>query len=303
MTVLVAGATGRTGSLVIAELVTAGVKVRALSRSRDKLAALSAPGVEAVAAAHDDPGALRAAFSGVDAAYLATPSAPGMSDTEGAFARAAADAGVHVVKLSTLGATPDSPLRFGRMHAESEAAVEAVGGSWTFVQPSGFMQNDLAWAAQTPSGTIAGPVMDAAWSIVDARDVAAVAAVALREPATYRGRRLAVTGPEARTPRSRVAALARILGRELAVIDVPVGAFQEQLRGYGMSAWEVDGLAELFTLYSDGFATAVSDEPEAVTGRRSRAWEAFAADHQAIFLASGAQPADEPDEQRQSGEQ
>ncbi len=63
-----------------APLVAATVPVRALSRSADRAVALTGPGVEAVAASVDDPDALRAAFDGVEAAYLVgRSSTPGTS--------------------------------------------------------------------------------------------------------------------------------------------------------------------------------------------------------------------------------
>ena len=283
MTVLVAGASGTTGAEVVAQLVAAGVPVRAMSRSAEKAEALRAPGVEPVVARFDDPASLAAAVDGVDAAYVVTGAATDMAATEGALAHAAAHAGVHLVKLSVVGASADAPLRFGVVHAEAEAAIAAAGGSFTFVRPNGFMQNDLAWAAQVPSGTIAGPVMDAAWAIVDVRDVAAVAVAALRDPAAHAGATITVTGPAARTPRARVAALAEVLGVELATVDVPIPAFKEQLRGFGIPEWTVEGLEELFELYADGSAASVSPEGEAVTGRPPRTWEQFAADHVAAF--------------------
>lgn len=206
-----------------------------------------------------------------------------MATTEGSFARAAAEAGAHLVKLSVIGASTEAPLRFAVHHAESEAAIEGVGGSWTFLQPNGFMQNDLAWAAQIPNGTVAGPVMDAPWSIVDVEDVAAVAVVALTSPDSFAGQRLPVTGPEARTPRDRLAALAEILGRELAVVDVPIDAMKQQLLGYGLSQWYVDGLGELFALYATGQAAAVAPDAERVLGRPGGRWEDFAAAHKADF--------------------
>jgi uncharacterized protein YbjT (DUF2867 family) len=285
MTTLIAGATGATGSEVLRQLVAGGVHVRALSRSEEKATQLRGPGLEAVVASFDDPASLAAAMAGVDAAYIVTTAAPDMARTEGAFAQAAANAGAHLVKLSVVGASLDGPLRFGVAHAETEAAIEAIGGSWTFVRPNGFMQNDLTWAAQVPSGTIAGPVMDAAWSIVDVRDVAAVAVAALRDPAAHAGRRITVTGPEARTPRDRIAALAGVLGTELTAHEVPIDTVKEQLHGYGLSEWTVDGLGELFALYADGHAAGVSPEAEAVLGRPPGTWEQFAADHRAAFGA------------------
>ena len=283
MTVLVAGATGTTGAAVVAQLVDAGAEVRALTRSAEKAEALRAAGVEPVVAAFDDPASLAAALDGVKAAYVVTPAAPEMAATEGAFAQAANDAGAHVVKLSVVGADAGSPLRFGRAHAESEAAIEALGGSWTFVRPNGFMQNDLSWAAQVPSGTIAGPVMDAAWSIVDVDDVAAVAVAALTIPGEHAGRRITVTGREARTPRDRVAALAEILGRELEAVEVPLEAVKEQLRGYGLDAWTVDGLGEVFANYAEGLGADVSSDVEHVLGRLPGTWEGFATQHAAAF--------------------
>ena len=283
MTILVAGASGTTGAEVVRQLVEAGIPVRAMSRSQEKATALRGPGVEPVVANYDDPASLASAFEGVAAAYVVTSAGSEMAATEGGFARAAADAGAHLVKLSVVGADRGSPLRFNRAHAETEAAIEALGGSWTFVRPGGFMQNDLAWAAQVPSGAIAGPVMDAAWSIVDVRDIAAVAVAALTDPTAYAGRRITVTGPEPRTPRDRVAALAEILGRELTAVDVPIDAAKAQLRGYGLDDWTVDGLGELFAFYAEGLATGVAPDAEAILGRPPRSWEEFAADHAAAF--------------------
>lgn len=288
MTVLVVGASGTTGSHVVEELLAAGVPVRAASRRRETADRLQQRGVEAIAASPEDRTAVRAAVAGVTACYVVTPSNPDMAASEVAWARAAADAGAHLVKLSVIGASADSPLRFGRMHAAAEAAIEATGVSWTFLQPTGFMQNDLAWAHQIPSGTIAGPVMAAAWSIVDVRDIAAVAAAAVTKPEAYAGRRLALTGPEARTPRDRIAALGLILGRDMTAVDVPVDAAVAQLRGFGVTEWEADGLGELFRLYEADRATWVSAVVPEVLGRPARSWEDFATAHAEVL--GGADP-------------
>lgn len=60
MTVLVAGATGTTGSAVVRHLRAAGIPVRAMSRSASKAAALTGPGVEGVTASFDDSRIARA---------------------------------------------------------------------------------------------------------------------------------------------------------------------------------------------------------------------------------------------------
>lgn len=286
MSILVAGATGTTGSEVVRRLVGAGVPVRALTRSADKAAALTAAGAEPVIAALDDADAVARAADGATAAYVATSSSPELPDLEGAFARTLAAVGVPLVKLSVIGASLDSPVRFGRGHAASEAAIEAAygeAGGWTFLQPNGFMQNDLSWAQQLPGGTIAGPVMDARWSIIDVADIGAAAVAALTDPAAFAGQRLVLTGPAALSPRERVAVLSRVIGRELAVVDVPLPAFAATLRGFGMADWYVEALVELMELYATGAAAALSPDGEKLLGRPLRTWDQFVTDHRDQF--------------------
>ena len=286
MTILVAGATGTTGSHVVRGLVGKGVQVRALTRSPESAARLTADGVEAVVAALDDADAVAGASKGVSAAYLATTSTPDLPELEGAFARTLAAAGVPLVKLSVIGAAADSPIRFGRGHGQSEAAIEAAyadNPSWTFLQPNGFMQNDLAWAQQIPGGTIAAAGMDSSWSIVDVADIAAVAVAALTDPAAHAGRRVPITGPAAVSPRDRVAVLSRVIGHDLEAVDVPLTAFAETLRGYGMSDWYVEALVELMQLYATGAAAHLAPDAEQILGHPLRTWEQFVVDHRNTF--------------------
>lgn len=187
MKVLVCGATGTTGSEVTRLLAEAGTTPRTMTRSAESAERLRAEGLETVVADLARPATLAAALDGVDAVYVASPASPELAEHEGNLARAAVAAGArHLVKLSVIGAAPDSPIIFGRLHAESEAAIEDSGIGWSMVRPNGFMQNTLAWAPQIAGGRVYGPVMDARWSIVDVRDVAAVAVAALLEPSATR---------------------------------------------------------------------------------------------------------------------
>lgn len=277
MTVLVVGATGTTGGEVLRQLVAAGKKVRALSRGGDGAQRLRDEGREVVVADLADPATLPAALEGVDAVFVAQPASPELPAHETALAQAAADAGVGLfVQLSVVGASPDSPLDFGRIHAAAEEAIAATGVPVCVLRPNGFMQNTLAWAAQVPSGTIAGPVMDARWSIVDAADIGAVAVAAIQDPAGHAGRVHTLTGAEASSPREQVAILSELLGTELSVQDVPVPAFVAQLGQYGVPPWTAERLGELFALYADGLAEGVAPDIERVLGRPPRDFRAWA---------------------------
>ena len=73
MTVTVLGATGKTGGTVAQRLLAAGMKVKAVGRSQDKLAALAKRGAQTIVADVADTAALTEALRGSDAAYLMIP--------------------------------------------------------------------------------------------------------------------------------------------------------------------------------------------------------------------------------------
>src|SRR5947209_20520254 len=88
MIVTVLGATGKTGGTVTERLLAAGVKVKAVARSADKLAALQKKGAQPVSADLADAAALTEALRGSDAAYLMIPSDYTKPDLLGQYARA-----------------------------------------------------------------------------------------------------------------------------------------------------------------------------------------------------------------------
>jgi uncharacterized protein YbjT (DUF2867 family) len=284
MTVLVCGATGSTGGEVLRQLRAVGVPVRAMTRSEASADRLRGEGIDVAVADLADPGSLAGALEGADPVFVATTVSPVLPTLEGNLARAAAQAGGrHLVKVSALGAGPDAPIAFSRAHTESEEAIKDAGVTWTMLRCNGFMQNTLAWAGQLGGGAVYGPVMDARWSIVDARDVAAVAVAVLRSPSEHAGAVYNVTGPEASSPREQIATLAEILGRPIEAHEIPIEAAKEFLRSVGMDAWTVEALGDLFALYAEAFAEAVSTDVERATGHAPHSYSQFAQDHQALF--------------------
>lgn len=283
--VLVVGATGTTGSEVVRQL-RGRATVRAVSRSADAAERFRRDGVEGVVADLADATSLTAALEDVDAVYVASSPGPDLPALEGTLAEAAAAAGVdHLVKLSVIGAAADSPLTFARLHHDAEQRIQASGVDWTMVRPNGFMQNTLAWVPQLGSGRVALPIPDARWSIVDVRDVAAVAVEALLEPERHRGRAHTVTGPVASSPREQVRIVAGVTGRPLEVAEISIEASLDALRGAGVPAWTAERLGELFRFYADGAATEVAPDVRDVLGRPAHDYARFAADHAAAFGA------------------
>src|SRR5215207_3902430 len=276
---LVTGATGTTGMEVLRALKDRGVAARALVRDETKAHHLRDLGFEPVTGDLGDPRTLGPAFEGVQKAYLVSPMGPMQSEFEQAFLETAKEAGVqHVVKLSVIGASPEAPLRFARTHAKVEQALRESGMAWTLLRPTGFMQNTLSWGPRVLDGTFYSPVPDAAFSIVDARDVAEVAAVALTEEG-HEGKAYGLSGPEAVSYRDQAKRVFAAAGRGVEGEEVPVESLKRELVRAGVPPWNAEGLSELFEVYAAGGAQMVTSGVKDVLDRDPRDIDAFAADH------------------------
>jgi uncharacterized protein YbjT (DUF2867 family) len=268
------------GSLLTGALVARGVEFSVMLRpgdSGDRIA--GKPGVTSIEGDFDDPASLRSALEGVDRAFLLTNSTEHTEAQQIAFVEAAQAQRVgHLVKLSQLAADQQSPVRFLRYHAAVEAALTNSTVGWTFVRPNLILQAYLAFAPAIAHGALAAPIGDAAVSVVDARDIAAVAAAALTEDG-HVGKTYTVTGPAAMSH----ADIATALGRRVRFESIPPKEFIAMVTDAGMPQWQAEGLAEDYAHYDRGEAGAVSPDVERVTGTNARSVHDFANDYADAF--------------------
>ena len=278
--ILITGATGMIGSLLVDSLVARGTRFAAMVRATDKAAELATkPGVTLVTGDFDDGASLARALTGVERAFLVTNSSEKTEAQQRRFVDAAATAGVRrIVKLSQLAARADSPVRFLRYHAAVEESIRRSGIAWTFVRPNLILQAYLAFARQIAGGVLRAPIGDARVSVVDARDIASVAAAALLDR-QLEGRTLTVTGPTAVTHPELADAFGRAIGRPVRFETVSPDAFGAALEGVGMPTWQAEGLVEDYAHYDRGEAAAVSPDVRDVTGAAPRGVDDFARDH------------------------
>ena len=284
---LVSGATGMIGGLLVAALTERDVPLTAMVRPGSDTSRLTdRPGVRVVEGDFDDPASLSRALQGVERAFLVTNSTDRTEGQQKAFVRAAQGAGVeHLVKLSQLHVAAASPVRFLRYHAAVETKIEQSGVPWTFVRPNLILQAYLPFAPAIAAGVLQAPISDTARiSVVDARDIAAVAAAALMESG-HEGRTYNVTGPAASTHPELAAAFGQAAGHEVGFVPVPAMEFVAALEQFGMPVWQAEGLSEDYAHYDRGEAAGVSDDVESVTGRAARSVHDFAVEHAAAFRA------------------
>ncbi|GAA2428782.1 NAD(P)H-binding protein [Actinomadura vinacea] len=283
MTILVTGATGGVGRLVVERLVQDDQKVRALTRDPSKAAFPAS--VEVVAGDLDRPETLAGALRGVDRMYL-FPVAKTARDVVGL----AEEAGVRrVVVLSSGAVTGGFDTDF---HLPVEQAVEASGMDWTHVRPGEFMLNKLwLWGPSIRAERVVrDPNPDAAWCPVHERDIADVAAVALLDDG-HAGAAYDLNGPEFISYRDQVRTISAALGEEVGFEVVTPEEARESYRKQGGFAAENADFLLGFTDYSGGDAdpadakdidlSAYGPLPtsEAVTGRPARTFAEWAREH------------------------
>ncbi|WAL64521.1 NAD(P)H-binding protein [Amycolatopsis cynarae] len=265
--ILVTGATGNVGRVVLDKLSAAGQDVRALIRNPAR--ASMPPGVEAVPGDLADPASLSAALSGVDRMFLLLP--PGTHPAP--VVETALRSGVaHITMLGSLTAQthPDSPVGRGTLHAEQ--ALRDSGLGWTALRAWEFASNTLAWApsirdtgvVEVPHGGLPSPVIDPA-------DIASVAATVLAQAdrGGHDGKIYPLTGPEDLTVADKVGMIAAALGRELKLED----------HNDAQAAAEAMWLPGVCTIEGPGVLPTVED----ITGTPARSFRQWANDHVHAF--------------------
>jgi uncharacterized protein YbjT (DUF2867 family) len=283
--ILVTGASGSTGGELIRHLSARRIPVRAMVRRPQAQAYDASSGVEYVTADFEDPVSIRRAVDGVERAFLVTNSSERTEAQQIRFVEAARAAGLRrIVYLSQLNAAKNSPVRFLRYHAVVEEVISFSGISFTHLRPNLFMQGFLAFRSSIASqGKFFAPAGDARVSIVDIRDIVAVAAIALTGSG-HEGKIYDVTGPEALTHSDMAFRLSDALGKQVAFIDISESAMREALAGHGFPKWQTEGLIEDYAHYRRGEASSVSNLVPDVTGVSSHTFRTFALDYKEAFL-------------------
>lgn len=225
MRVLVAGGTGRLGTLVVRQLVERGSTVRVITRDTSRAEHLRALGVEVVEGDVRRPASLRPATQGVDVVVSAVHGfagpggvSPESVDRDGNahLIEAANQAGAAFVLVSIVGAAPDSPMELFRCKYDAEQRLRESGVPWTIVQSVAFVE---LWADIVGKGIVFGGG-DNAINFVSVHDVADVVTEVVLDP-RQRGQVVKVVGPRCLSFNQLAAEMQRLCGRPRRVRRVP----------------------------------------------------------------------------------
>jgi uncharacterized protein YbjT (DUF2867 family) len=285
MNILLTGATGHVGALVVERLLARGIHprifVRDTAKARDLFRHHLDTLTDVATGDFSDSTSLERALAGIDAAFLVT-SGPDIERLDAGAARAARAAGVRrLVKLSSYDA--EHQVGTGVWHARGEAAIRASGVGFAFVRPTGFMVNALHWThAIRQGGVMRSCTGDGRIPFVHSDDIADVAVAALLEPA-HDGATLPITGPVAMSYPEMTAELARALERPLRYELIADDVVRQQMHARGESAAEIDAHLSIYRAIREGRLAEVTDTVARVLGRPPRTFAHWVREHVTAF--------------------
>ncbi|TDK35654.1 NAD-dependent epimerase/dehydratase family protein [Rhizobium deserti] len=283
MTILVTGATGRVGRHVVSQLLKRDATVRALVRDPSK-AALPA-GVDVVQGDMLDIDALRSAFTGIRTLFLLN-AVSGDEFTQALIAlNIARESGVErVVYLSVIHSEHFVNVPHFAVKSGAERMIAQMGFSATILRPAYFIDNELMIKDVILNhGVYPMPIGGKGVAMVDARDIAEVAAIELIRRDTAPGKlpieTINLVGPDTLTGSDLAGIWSQVLGRPVVYGGDDPTAFEQNLATFmpKWMAYEMRLMAERYV--SDGMVPEAGDVERLtrLLGRPLHSYRAFAA--------------------------
>jgi len=275
-TILLTGATGNVGTLVVPALLAGGATVRALVRDEAKATALQDQGVETFIGDYSNQEVLNTAASGVDSILAITPPNPDAVAQGDAILKAALNGGSpYYVRLSAIGAAEDAPTENGKLHHVSDQALIASGLTYTILRPHFFIQNIFASVESIKEqGVFYMGMGEGKLGMIDVRDIADCA-VSLLLKGGHDNKIYTPTGPES-IPLDRVAkAITDGIGKEVKYVAVSIEAVGDAIREMGWGEWGAQIMMDYSQAYSDGWGDFTTDDVKTITGNDARSIDNF----------------------------
>jgi uncharacterized protein YbjT (DUF2867 family) len=254
--ILVLGATGKTGRRVVARLERrSDVRVRAASRHGP------------TRFDWDDERTWEPALDGVDAVYVVDSDGADAARRLGAFGALAGGAR-RLVLLSAR----DWAVSGGEETLAGERAIQASGGAWTILRSTWFAQNfsESQWLGeQVRSGEVVIPAGEGLEPFIDADDIAAVAVAALTEEG-HAGQVYELSGPRLLSFGAAVEEIAAASGRDIRFVPASADEYAADAARRGQSAGITEVLNMLYGWIREGRNAHLSDGVQRVLGRPAK---------------------------------
>jgi len=236
MSIVVTGATGALGRIVIDELLAKipAEQVVAVVRDPAKAADLAARGVQLRVADYNEPETLAGAFEAGDVVLLISGSEVGRRAPQHiAVVNAAKDAGVARIAYTGVLGGPAADFLLAAEHKATEQAILDSGLPYTFLRNGWYTENYTAQIPVQLEHGVVGSTGDGRVGSATRQDFAEAAAAVLVGEG-HENQAYELSGDEAWTLAEYAAELSKQSGKEVAHADVPPEALRGILLGAGL---------------------------------------------------------------------
>ncbi|MGW7268706.1 SDR family oxidoreductase [Streptomyces sp. NPDC054842] len=270
MSIVVTGATGHLGRLVIDGLLekVPAAEVAAVVRDKEKAADLAARGVELRVADYDAPETLADAFAAGDRVLLISGSEVGRRVAQHrAVIDAAKGAGVALLAYTGILGGPEADFRLADEHKATERAILGSGLPYAFLRNGWYHENYTENLAPVLAhGAVVQSAGEGRVASASRADYAAAAVAVLtgegHENSTYE-----LSGDTAWSFAEYAAELSRQTGREIGYSSVPAEAHQEILVGAGLPEPFAAVLVDVDGAIARGLLARTDGDLARLTGR------------------------------------
>ncbi|MGY2746833.1 SDR family oxidoreductase [Arthrobacter sp. UYCu723] len=238
MTIVITGATGQLGRLVVEALLNHNVpagQLVAAGRNVAKLADLADRGVQVWPIDFDDPASLRQAFAGADKVLLVSGTAVGQRVEQHRNAiEAAKQASVGLIAYTSIANADRAGMKLAAEHQDTEMALQNSGVPFTLLRNSWYLENYTGQlATYLQHGAVLGSSGDGRVSAATRADYAqAAASVLLLEDQA--GKVYELGGDQSFTLTELAAEVSAATQRPVQYQDLPVQQYTEVLVGAGL---------------------------------------------------------------------
>ncbi|PZF89085.1 SDR family oxidoreductase [Micromonospora deserti] len=270
MSIVVTGATGHLGRLIVESLLRRGVpadQVVALGRDTDRLADLAERGVTVRRADYNDPDSLRAAFAGAEKLAFVSGTEIGRRVEQARNVVAAAkEAGVELIAYTSIAKADTSSLILAVDHRGTEQEIAASGLPYVFLRNSWYFENYLPQLPTYLEHGVAGAAGDGRISAAARADYAEAAAAVLTTGG--HANRVYELGAAPLTLTELAEEISRQAGRHVAYTDLPVEKYVEVLVDAGLPRAYAEILADGDRGAAQGELHVAADDLATLIGRR-----------------------------------
>lgn len=261
-TILVLGASGKTGGRVTKKLEALNIDVRKGSRT-------ATPRFD-----WEDQHTWAVVLEGVSSVYLTFQpdlAVKGAEDSIDLFVKLARKAGVKKLVLLSGRGEPEAQ--------RCEKIVMESGLKWTIVRASWFNQNFSESYLLEPilAGYVALPVGAVKEPFIDADDIADVVVASLTDE-QHNGKVYEVTGPRLMSFKEVIHEIAQATNRPIQYVDIPLTEYVSQMKAYEVPEDVIALISYLFTEVLDGRNESTTTGVEEALGRKPKDFSEYVKD-------------------------